>query len=126
MMYLYNISIHNYFIMNKLNNDVEKHTQTEQVGTGYVAVSKGYNYKKCCSIVLMCMICSDILCCICLITGIVLFKFVFVVQSIDLEFLNITNTTLQVTNNPTQSPTYYPTQSPIYVPSYSPTYEIPQ
>ena len=103
-----------------------KNTKIVQTSHNYVAVSRGCNYKKCNLILLIGLICIDLLCCLCLITSIVLFKFVFVVQPIDLVSSNITNTTLQVTNIPTYIPTYNPTQYPTFVPSDSPTYEIPQ
>jgi hypothetical protein len=87
---------------------------------GYVAVSKGCNYKKCCILVVMYILCIDLLCCMGLIIYI-MYTYLFTIQSWDIVSTNTTNTTLHITT----MPTYQPTEM-LNIPSYSPTYEIPQ
>ena len=101
---------------------------------GYVAVSKGCNYKKCCLLVVMYILCIDLLCCMGLIIYI-MYTCLFTIQSWDIISTNTTNTTLHIampTYQPTEMltyittmPTYQPTEI-LNSPSYSPTYEIPQ
>jgi len=114
-----------YDIENKPN--ISEKTSQKYIEGGYVAVSKGYNYKKC--YILLCMIlliCLIIACCLCSISGFLLFRYIIFSQTPETLLLNITNTTLQLTNIPTYYPTDMPSMTPTFYPSYAPTIEIPQ
>ena len=114
--------------MSKKNDDIENKQdrleKTTQVykAEGYVAVSKGCNYTKSLLLILAFLVCIDILCCLCSISGFLLFRYIIFSQTFGYLPINITNTTLELIN----IPTYYPTDMPTVIPSQSPTIEIPQ
>ena len=114
-----------YDIENKPN--ISEKTSQKYIEEGYVAVSKGCNYKKCCILLfVILLICLIIVCCLCSISGFLLFRYIIFSQTPETLLLNITNTTLQLTNIPTYYPADMPSMTPTFFPSYAPTIEIPQ